>query len=85
MSPNITEIQEHLVKVTFQMQILIKLSPLIEYQNLVTSLKNIYKIWIIAVKNEVKEVLVYLKKTENQPEIFCINLQSTEPLNFTLI
>ena len=46
---------------------------------MVSSLQNIYKIWIIAVKNEVKEVLVYLKKTENQPEISCINLQSTEP------
>ena len=77
LSPNIIEIQEQLSDISTE--ILIKLSPLIDIQHLVSSLKNIYKIWIIAVKNEVKEVLVYLKKTENQPEIFCINLQSSEP------
>ena len=77
LSPNIIEIQEQLSDISTE--ILIKLSPLIDIQHLVSSLKNICKIWIIAVKNEVKEVLVYLKKTENQPEIFCINLQSSEP------
>lgn len=77
LSPNIIEIQEQLSNISTE--ILIKLSPLIDIQNLVSSLKNIHKIWIIAVKNEVKEVLVYLKKTENKPEISCINLQSTEP------
>ena len=77
LSPNIIEIQEQLSDISTE--ILIKLSPLIDIQHLVSSLQNIYKIWIIAVKNEVKEVLVYLKKTENQPEIFCINLQSSEP------
>ena len=77
MSPNIIEIQEQLSDISTE--ILIKLSPLIDIQNLVSSLKNIYKIWIIAVKNEVKEVLVYLKKKENRPEISCINLQSSEP------
>ena len=77
LSPNIIEIQEQLSDISTE--ILIKLSPLIDIQHLVSSLQNIYKIWIIAVKNEVKEVLVYLKKTENQPEISCINLQSSEP------
>ncbi|MPL55991.1 hypothetical protein SDC9_01473 [bioreactor metagenome] len=77
LSPNIIEIQEQLSDISTE--VLIKLSPLIDIQNLVSSLKNIHKIWIIAVKNEVKEVLVYLKKTENKPEISCINLQSTEP------
>ena len=77
LSPNIIEIQEQLSDISAE--ILIKLSPLIDIQHLVSSLKIIYKIWIIAVKNEVKEVLVYLKKTENRPEISCINLQSTEP------
>ena len=77
LSPNIIETQEQLSDISTE--ILIKLSPLIDIQHLVSSLQNIYKIWIIAVKNEVKEVLVYLKKTENRPEIFCINLQSSEP------
>ena len=77
LSPNIIEIQEQLGEISEE--ILIKLSPLIDLQHLASSLQNIAKIWIIAVKNEVKEVLVYLKKTENRPGISCINLQSSEP------
>ena len=83
LSPNLIEIQEKLTELSDE--ILVKLSPLIDLQHLVSSLQNIAKIWIVAVKNEVKEVLIYLEKTENQPEISCINLQSTEPeLHFNL-
>ena len=77
MSPNLIEIQEKLTELSDE--ILVKLSPLIDLQHLVSSLQNIAKIWIVAVKNEVKEVLIYLEKTENQPEISCVNLQSNEP------
>ena len=83
LSPNIVEIQEKLGEISDE--ILIKLSPLIDLQHLVSSLKNISKIWIIAVKNEVKEVLIHIKKTDKETEISCVNLQSSEPeFNFTL-
>lgn len=83
LSPNIVEIQEKLGEISDE--ILIKLSPLIDLQHLASSLQNIAKIWIIAVKNEVKEVLIHIKKTEEGPEISCINLQSSEPeFNFKL-
>ena len=77
LSPNLIEIQEKLTELSDE--ILVKLSPLIDLQHLVSSLQNIAKIWIVAVKNEVKEVLIYLEKTEKQPEISCVNLQSNEP------
>ena len=83
LSPNIVEIQEKLGEISDE--ILIKLSPLIDLQHLVSSLDNIAKIWIIAVKNEVKEVLIHIKKTDEKTEISCVNLQSLEPeFNFTL-
>ena len=83
LSPNLIEIQNKLHEISNE--ILIKLSPLIDLQHLVSSLHHVSKIWIIAVKNEVKEVLVQLKKTEKEIEISCINLQSSEPeFNFTL-
>jgi len=83
LSPNVVEIQEKLVEISDE--ILIKLSPLIDLQHLVSSLKNISKIWIIAVKNEVKEVLIHIKKTNKETEISCVNLQTSEPeFNFTL-
>lgn len=77
LSPNIIEIQEKLSDISTE--ILVKLSPLIDLQHLVSSLKNVSKIWIIAVKNEVKEVLVHIKKTEEETEVSCVNLQSNEP------
>lgn len=83
LSPNLVEIQEQLSEISDE--ILIKLSPLIDLQHLASSLQNIAKIWIIAVKNEVKEVLVHIKKSEIEVEISCINLQSSDPeFNFTL-
>ena len=83
LSPNLIEIQEQLSEISDE--ILIKLSPLIDLQHLVSSLQNISKIWIIAVKNEVKEVLVHIKKSEIEVEISCVNLQSKESeFNFKL-
>ena len=77
LSPNLIEIQDKLIE--FSDEILIKLSPLIDLQHLVSSLKNVAKIWIIAVKNEVKEVLIHLRKDTESVEISCVNLQSSEP------
>lgn len=83
LSPNLIEIQERLSEISEE--ILIKLSPLIDLQHLVSSLQNITKIWIIAVKNEVKEILVYLKKSDEKIEISCVNLKSNESeFNFRL-
>lgn len=73
LSPNILEIQDQLMHLG--KEVLIKLSPLIDLQHLFQSLHNLHKVWIIAVKNEVKEVLVHLKKSNEQPEVRCINLQ----------
>ena len=78
LSPNLLEIQEKLMK--FSDQIIIKLSPLIDISYLISVLKNIFKIEIIAVKNEVKELLVFMNskfETENV-EISCTNLESDD-------
>ena len=78
LSPNLLEIQEKLIKICDQ--IIIKLSPLIDISYLISVLKNIFKIEIIAVKNEVKELLVFMNskfETENV-EISCTNLESDD-------
>lgn len=77
LSPNILEIQDQLLSVSEQ--VIIKLSPLIDLKYLISVLKNISKIEIIAVKNEVKEVVVFLSKNStNQIICRCINLESDE-------
>ena len=89
LSPNLLEIQEKLLEISDE--IWIKLSPLIDISYLISVLKNISKIEIIAVKNEVKELLVKICRDKSRlvhdckdksrlvyVGISCINLESEE-------
>ncbi|CAD0218845.1 class I SAM-dependent methyltransferase [Chryseobacterium sp. JV274] len=77
LSPDILEIQEKLLSISNQ--VVIKLSPLIDLKYLVSMLPGISRIEIIALKNDVKEVVIFLSK-ENTDEIICscVNLESGE-------
>lgn len=83
LSPDILEIQETLLSISTQ--VVIKLSPLIDLKYLITVLPGISRIEIIALKNDVKEVVVFLSN-ENTEEIICscVNLESGES-GFTFI
>lgn len=78
LSPDILEIQDHLLSISNE--IVIKLSPLIDLKYVVSVLKNIFRIDIIALKNDVKEVVIFLSN-ENSEKIIChcVNLESDEP------
>lgn len=85
LSPNLLEIQDELLKISSQT--VIKLSPLIDLKYLISVLENISKIEIIAVKNEVKEVLIYMDSKQISAKILCrcINLESgNSPFEFFL-
>lgn len=77
LSPNILEIQDQLLSISEQ--VIIKLSPLIDLKYLISVLKNISKIEIVAVRNDVKEIVVSLSKNYSG-EIMCncVNLESGE-------
>jgi len=77
LSPNILEIQDNLLSISEV--VIIKLSPLIDLKYLISVLKNISKIEIIAVRNDVKEIVVFLSKNYSG-EIMCncVNLESGE-------
>lgn len=81
LSPNLLEIEEKLNLISDK--IIVKLSPLIDISYLVSELRNINEIKIIAVRNEVKELVLIIKnqetRTENQDtKITCVNLESDE-------
>ena len=81
LSPNILEIQDKLLLIS--KKIMIKLSPLIDLKYLQTAVKSIDEIEIIAVKNEVKEIVLHLiSNTENKLKITTKNLSTDEP-NFS--
>ncbi|WP_449397965.1 class I SAM-dependent methyltransferase [Chryseobacterium wanjuense] len=77
LSPNILEIQQKLLSISNE--VVIKLSPLIDLKYLISILPNVFRIDIIALKNDVKEVVVFLSN-ENSGEIICnsLNLESGE-------
>jgi hypothetical protein len=77
LSPDILEIQKKLLSISNQ--VVIKLSPLIDLKYLVSVLPGISRIEIIALKNDVKEVVVFLSN-ENKDGIICncMNLESGE-------
>jgi hypothetical protein len=77
LSPDILEIHEKLLSVSSQ--VVIKLSPLIDLKYLVSVLPGIFRIEIIAVKNDVKEVVVFLSGNQSgEISCHCINLESGE-------
>lgn len=79
LSPNLLEIQNQLLEISEE--IIIKLSPLIDLKYLITVLHRIAKIEIIAVKNDVKEVLVFIQSKKETEKILCrcVNLETEEP------
>ncbi|WP_370901000.1 THUMP-like domain-containing protein [Chryseobacterium gossypii] len=77
LSPHVLEIQDKLVSISDMT--VIKLSPLIDLKYLISVLPYIYRLDIIALKNDVKEVLVFLSaKKEKEVMCNCINLESGE-------
>lgn len=82
LSPNLLEIEEKLHSISNK--IIVKLSPLIDISYLISELKNISEIQIIAVRNEVKELLLIINKSDascklQDVSIRCVNLESDEP------
>lgn len=82
LSPNLLEIEEQLHSISDK--IIVKLSPLIDISYLISELKNISEIQIIAVRNEVKELLLIINKSDascklQDVSIRCVNLESDEP------
>ena len=77
MTPNLLE---HLSLITTKaQQILIKLSPLIDISYLLQILHNISEIQVVALKNEVKEILVNIKKSNSSnTKITAVNLESDQ-------
>ncbi|MGM5629533.1 class I SAM-dependent methyltransferase [Apibacter raozihei] len=77
--PNIIELQKDLISKSDQ--VYIKLSPLMDIQQTIEKI-NVSEIYLISVKNEMKELLVKLSKSDRKefnPTIHCVNLESNQP------
>lgn len=79
LSPNLLLLEQQLVDKAHR--ILVKLSPMIDLKYLVATLHYVRSIEVVAVRNEVKEILVHLSKEEEKETVpvTAVNLESTEP------
>lgn len=87
--PSVRQVWQKLQTISPETALLVKLSPLLDITALRQSLPDTQKIWVIAVQNEVKEILLYLKKatSPDSPPIEAINLLTNENIarfSFTL-
>ncbi len=82
-TPNVLALQDELL--TKATTVLLKTAPLLDIQATLQVLKNVSQVHVVAVRNEVKEVLYRMEqRPTNEPEIAAINLQSSadEPFSF---
>jgi 16S rRNA G966 N2-methylase RsmD len=72
--PDVIELWDLMTKKSNQ--ILVKASPILDIKGALKELPLIQKIWVLSVKNEVKEILLYWSKTkaEKEPQIICTDL-----------
>lgn len=60
--------------------VMVKYSPMLDIRLAVSRLETVNEIWILAEKNEVKELVFVLRKTARpRPEIRCVNLATPQP------
>ncbi len=84
LSPNFIEISNQIWNITDH--VLLKLSPMIDLAQMQREVSNIREIFVVGVKNEVKEVLLMLEKGWNSSPIIqtlnYINEEKTQTLSF---
>lgn len=78
LSPNILDLQPLLLQKADK--VMTKLSPMIDLSYLLHTLPNITHLFLIALHNELKEVLVVQERISTPPiQLHCVNLESNEP------
>ena len=74
--PNILEIKDFLFTKTDK--ILLKASPMLDINLAISELQNVANIYVVAVENEVKEILFHLQKDfQEEAQYHAVNLKST--------
>src|SRR5690606_7470650 len=78
LEPNILDWMERFFK--FSSIVLVKLSPFLDIHSALSQLNSVKEIHIVAVKNEVKELLFLCEdKVCTNPKLVCVNLETDQP------
>lgn len=77
--PNVVDLQDFLLSKSNH--ILIKVAPLLDINSILNELKHVKKIYIVALFNEVKELLIKVEKDFNQqPTLIAVNHLTDETI-----
>ncbi|SNS54675.1 Conserved hypothetical protein 95 [Ekhidna lutea] len=77
-SPNIVELMPWLKRHAHK--VLIKFSPILDIQSILNAVPHVSEVHIVSVKNDCKEILIVADFAfKGEPEITCVNLESTHP------
>jgi 16S rRNA G966 N2-methylase RsmD len=82
--PNVVNLQNQLLLKA--KQVLVKNAPLLDISQAIQQLPQVTKVWVVAVANEVKELLLLLEPVpiHHPIEVTAVNLQSQQP-DFTIV
>ncbi len=79
LEPNIIEYIDRFFEISST--IMVKLSPLTDLKKTINQIKYISEIHIVAVNNELKELLIICKnKTNENPKVTVVNLETQQPV-----
>lgn len=70
-TPNVLEIIDKMLEKSNR--VMIKLSPMLDWQKAVSDVGHVSEVHIVSVGNECKELLLIVEKTEAPLKIYCIN------------
>lgn len=70
-TPNVLEIIDEMLQKADR--VMIKLSPMLDWQKTVADVGNVSQVHIVSVGNECKELLLVVEKAEVPLQIFCVN------------
>lgn len=79
-TPNILEIIDEMLEKAHR--VMIKLSPMLDWQKAVSDIGNVSEVHIVSVGNECKELLLVVEREARDIRVFCVN--DSQVFNYTI-
>ena len=76
-SPNVVEMQDRLLDKASL--VMVKLSPMLDISMALRKLDSVIEVHVVSLRGECKELLFVLSKNKSTPNIYCVNLKTTDP------
>jgi len=80
--PNLVDLQQKITSITDNL--LVKLSPMQDISECVNALEHVHQIWVVSIKNEVKELLLHIKvNSPVSPDIIAVDISKDRTTQYS--